>query len=160
MGTVAGEKTYPEPNAHCDLCAWRKPCDARRRADDHLCLVAGITKVQIAELRRHEIPTTTALAATPLPLTWKPDRGAVQSYERVREQARIQVAGRSGGKALYETLAPQPELGLARLPTPSPGDVFLDFEGDPFVEEGGLEYLFGYAYAEENGPDSTAASGL
>ena len=116
---LAGKKTLSRAQAALRHLRWRQPCDARRRADDHLCLVAGITKVQIAELRRHEIPTTTALAATSLPLTWKPDRGAVHSYERVREQARIQVRSRAG-KALYETLAPQPELGLARLPSPPP----------------------------------------
>ena len=32
------------------------------------------------------------------------------------------------------------------LPEPSPGDVFFDLEGDPFVGEHGIEYLFGYAY--------------
>src|SRR5439155_22127824 len=33
-------------------------------------------------------------------------------------------------------------------------DVFLDFEGDPFVGrsgEGGLEYLLGYAYRDDEG---------
>ena len=34
--------------------------------------------------------------------------------------------------------------GLAALPEPSPGDLFLDLEGDPYVD-GGLEYLFGVA---------------
>jgi len=153
LDSGAADQTYPEPNAHCDLCPWRTQCDVRRRADDHLCLVAGITKVQIGELRQREIPTTTALATTPLPLPWKPERGAAHSYERIREQARIQVEGRKAGKTLYETLAPQPELGLARLPLPSPGDIFLDLEGDPFVDEGGLEYLFGYVYADEDGAD-------
>jgi len=151
MGSGTPENTYPEPNPHCDLCPWRTPCDLRRRADDHLCLVAGITKVQVGELRRRGIPTTSALAGTPLPLTWKPERGAVHSYERIREQARIQVEGRKAGKTLYETLTLEPKLGLARLPPPSPGDMFLDLEGDPFVEDGGLEYLFGYIYTEEDG---------
>jgi uncharacterized protein len=35
------------------------------------------------------------------------------------------------------------------LPEPSPGDVFLDFEGDPYVGEGGLEYLLGYAVLQD-----------
>ena len=35
------------------------------------------------------------------------------------------------------------EKGLLRLPEPSPGDVFLDLEGDSFAAEGGREYLFG-----------------
>ena len=30
--------------------------------------------------------------------------------------------------------------GLAALPSPSPGDLFLDFEGDPFAFDQGLEY--------------------
>src|SRR4029077_17421153 len=104
LGSELGENTYPEPNEHCPVCAWRTPGAARRRADDHLCLVAGITKVQIGELRRRDIETTGALAVTPLPLTWKPERGAAHSYERVREQARIQVEGRVAGKTLYEAL--------------------------------------------------------
>lgn len=53
----AAEQTYPEPNEHCELCRWRTRCDARRRADDHLCLVAGISKLQISELKRREIGT-------------------------------------------------------------------------------------------------------
>jgi predicted RecB family nuclease len=151
LADAAQHTTYPEPNEHCELCAWRKPCAARRRADDHLCLVAGISKLQIGELNRRTIETTTALARMPIPVTWKPDRGSAQTYERVREQARIQVQGRAAGKTLYETLVVVPELGLTRLPTPSAGDIFLDFEGDPFVEEGGLEYLFGYVTIEEGG---------
>ncbi len=138
--------TYPEPNEHCDLCAWRSPCDKHRRRDDHLCLVAGISKMQRSELDRREIDTVTALAQVPIPLRWKPERGAAPPYERVREQARIQVAGRTAGRVLYETLALRPELGLSRLPEPSPGDVFFDLEGDPFVADGGIEYLFGFSF--------------
>ncbi|HEX6316838.1 MAG TPA: TM0106 family RecB-like putative nuclease, partial [Gemmatimonadaceae bacterium] len=33
---------YPEPVAHCDICAWWTACDEKRRADDHLSLVAGL----------------------------------------------------------------------------------------------------------------------
>jgi uncharacterized protein len=141
----AGE-TYPEPNAHCELCAWRVPCDARRRTDDHLCLVANITKVQINELRGHGVSTLAGLAQEPLPLAWKPDRGSASSYDRIREQARIQLQGRVEQRPVFETLPIVAELGLAALPAPSSADVFFDFEGDPFVPDGGLEYLFGYAF--------------
>src|SRR5262249_8443472 len=84
-------ESYPDPNPHCDVCRWRVHCEEKRRSDDHLCLVAGISKLQIGELKRHDITTTTDLASVPLPLPWKPDRGAVQSYEKIREQARIQM---------------------------------------------------------------------
>lgn len=139
-----GIGTYPEPNEHCEICRWRVPCDARRRRDDHLCLVAGIRTVQIDELRRHDVDTAAALARLSLPLPWKPARGAAQSYERTREQARIQVEARAANRPIYETLPQAAGLGLSRLPAPSEGDVFLDLEGDPFVDDGGLEYLFGH----------------
>jgi predicted RecB family nuclease len=34
--------TYPEPNAHCEICRWRFTCEQKRHDDDHLSLVAGI----------------------------------------------------------------------------------------------------------------------
>lgn len=37
------------------------------------------------------------------------------------------------------------EKGLAALPAPSSGDLFLDLEGDPYALETGLEYLIGIA---------------
>lgn len=49
---------------------------------------------------------------------------------------------------MYELLDFDPEHGLSRLPEPSRGDVFLDFESDPFVEPGGLEYLLGFLTTE------------
>ena len=134
---------YPDPKPYCEICRWRLRCDAQRRADDHLSLVAGISKLQIGELDKHGIDTVAALAAMPLPLHWKPDRGAAQTYERAREQARLQVEARTKGEPVYETLPPEPGFGLARLPEPSPGDLFLDLEADPYVGEAGLEFLFG-----------------
>jgi predicted RecB family nuclease len=146
-----GDASYPESVEHCDICRWQRRCDAKRHADDHLSLVSGITKVQAGELARHGVNTLTALAGVPLPLPWKPDRGAVASYERIQEQARIQAAGRVAGQTLFEALSIEPGFGLCRLPAPSTGDVFFDLEGDPFVGEGGQEYLFGYVYADDEG---------
>jgi hypothetical protein len=34
-------------------------------------------------------------------------------------------------------------MGLASLPLPSSGDLFLDFESYPFAFDQGLEYLIG-----------------
>src|ERR1700739_3336369 len=72
--------TYPDPNEHCETCGWRKECDQRRRDDDYLCLVAGISKLQINELQEHGTSTMAALAAMALPLDWKPDGGSAGSY--------------------------------------------------------------------------------
>ena len=147
----AAEETYPDPKAHCDICRWREACDKRRRDDDHLCLVAGISKLQINELKQRGIATVQGLAGMPLPLNWKPDRGSAESYGRIREQARIQVEARQTGEGKFELLPVENGFGLTRLPDPSVGDIFLDLEGDPFVGEHGLEYLFGYLFTGEDG---------
>lgn len=146
-----GKEIYPDPKPHCDICRWQHRCDQRRRADDHLSLVAGISKIQIDELKRQGAETTADLAVMPLPLGWKPARGATYSYERIREQARIQVEGRTASATVYELLPVVPGFGLASLPAPSSGDIFFDLEGDPFAGEGGLEYLFGYSFTDSDG---------
>ena len=151
------DEGYPDPNPHCDVCRWRRHCDDKRHADDHLSLVAGISKVQIGELGKHDVTSTASLAVLPIPLRWKPERGAAQSYERVREQARLQVEGRVQGKIIHECLPIAPGFGLSLLPPPSDGDIFLDFEGDPFVSGGGREFLFGYMAADAAGKLSYTA---
>ena len=142
---------YPDPKPFCDVCRWQERCDAKRRADDHLSLVAGISKIQIAELGEHAVTSCASLAAMPIPLTFKPGRGSASALERVREQARIQIEGKAAGDVRYERLEAVPGFGLAKLYEPSQGDIFLDFEGDPFVGDGGLEYLFGYSFRGEDG---------
>jgi uncharacterized protein len=143
--------TYPEPVSHCEICRWWPVCDGKRRKDDHLSLVAGISRLQTRELQSRHLDTLAALAVEPLPLAWKPSRGAAETYTRVREQARVQLDGRKGGRALYELLPQQPGFGLERLPGPSSGDLFFDLEGDPFVGRTGREYLFGWATEERPG---------
>jgi len=151
MAGPAADETYPDPIAHCDICHWREECNKRRRDDDHLCLVAGISKLQINELKGRGIATVQGLAGMPLPLDWKPNRGSADTFVRIREQARIVVEARAAGTGRFELLPVQNGFGFTRLPEPSDGDVFLDLEGDPFVGEHGLEYLFGYLFKDEYG---------
>lgn len=147
----ADSESYPDPVTQCDICRWRWTCDQRRREDDHPCLVAGITKLQINELAQRGITTTAALATMTLPLEWKPERGSVQTYARIREQARVQVQARETGAAVYELQPFEHGFGLSRLPEPNAGDIFLDLEGDAFVGEAGLEYLIGYQFNNDGG---------
>src|SRR5207253_4005461 len=133
----------PEPVNHCDVCRWWKECDRKRRGDDHLCFVAGASKLQRKELTIHGVPTLEALATLPLPIPFDPSRGAREGYTRIREQARIQLEARTEGQMKFESLPNEPGAGLFLLPSPSIGDIFLDFEGDPFVRAGGLEFRSG-----------------
>ena len=141
--------TYPEPVEHCDVCRWAAVCAQRRRDDDHLSLVAGITSRQRAALATREIDMVVRLANAPLPFNPPLDGTSAASIERVREQARIQVTGRDLAKPIYELLLPaagdpiERERGLAMLPAPDEGDLFLDLEGDPYAFDDGVDYLFG-----------------
>ena len=53
----AGADTYPEPVEHCNVCRWFKECEAQRRADDHLSLVAGIRTQQREQLKEWKVET-------------------------------------------------------------------------------------------------------
>jgi predicted RecB family nuclease len=154
---VIGGDNYPEPVEHCDVCRWWSECDRRRRADDHLSLVAGISRLQRRELQAAAVVTLAELGQMPLPLSFKPRRGAVETYVRVREQARVQLAGRTQGQPVHELLAVVEGQGLARLPEPSAGDIFLDLEGDPFARDGGREYLFGLVVVRTDGEVTSLA---
>ena len=140
---------YPEPVEHCEICRWWGTCADRRRADDHLSLVAGITRMQRRELESRSVSTMSAFAELEFPMDPRPKRGSVESYERAGLQARLQVASRGKEIPDHELLEPiEPERGFCRLPEPTPGDLFLDLEGDPFAAEGGREYLFGFYTAD------------
>jgi uncharacterized protein len=139
---------YPDRVAHCRRCEWLERCDAQRAADDHLSLVAGMRWTQIPRLRSAGVTTLAGLARL-APGTEVP-RMHPDTVERLAAQARLQVEGRATGVHRYELLPPRPGAGLTLLPPPSPGDLFFDMEGDPFAEGGGgLEYLFGVAFAED-----------
>jgi uncharacterized protein len=141
---------YPEPVEHCDICDWSSVCDARRRGDDHLSLVAGISRNQRKALGEHNVETVAQLGKLPLTANPKIERIGDAALLRIREQARIQVKGRDEQQIVYELIElVEPERGLAALPVPSPGDLFLDLEADPYAFDQGLEFLFGLVSAPQ-----------
>jgi predicted RecB family nuclease len=137
-------RTYPEPVEHCDVCPWFSVCDARWRTDDNLALVAGITRSQRKHLCEHGVTSGVGLAELGLPVTPKIQKIGEAALLRIHEQARLQVEGRERGQTIYELLEPpEADRGLCILPPPSPGDLFLDLEANPYVLDNGLEYLIG-----------------
>jgi predicted RecB family nuclease len=148
---IAEDETYPEPVEHCNVCRWFKECDGRRRADDHLSLVAGIRRQQRDQCEEWNAGTMAKLAVLPIPLKERPAHGSKSGYERVREQARVQVEGRTEKKLKHEQLAVAEGMGFCRLPEPAAEDMFVDLEGDPFVGDAGLQYLFGFAVKGADG---------
>jgi predicted RecB family nuclease len=143
--------TYPERVAQCDICRWWKHCDTKRHDDDHLSLVAGIRSMHIGELTRQQINTLEKFAKERQPLPAKPERGNIESYQSIHEQAKVQWEGRTKKQHVYRLLDAEVLRGLSRLPEPNAGDIYFDIEGDPFYDKGGLEYLLGFSFKNESG---------
>lgn len=151
----APRDTYPEPAELCRVCTWFPVCDKQRHVDNHLSLVAGITRNQRKQLVARNIETLEALATLRLPIEPKIERIGEAALARIHGQALVQQNGRKEGRLIYKVIEPiQEEKGFAALPTPSFGDVFLDFEGDEYAFGSGVEYLIGtLGLTDDHGKD-------
>src|SRR5215207_6160136 len=121
---------YPYPVEHCAYCDWWARCRDRRRADDHLSLVASITRAQAIKLEAAGVRRVTELADVPAGVSL-PGISA-PALAALRQQAWLQVESRDSEVPLHERLPGAPGRGFARLPPPSAGDVCFDIEGDPY----------------------------
>ena len=119
---------------------------------DHLLQVANILRGQIKKLNQADIRTMKQLADTNMenikginPLV----------FQRLKAQASIQIASAGKSTPKFKIIKPDDgeRSGLALLPPQSHLDVFFDIEGDPF-DEGGLEYLWGNTYLNDQGERS------
>jgi predicted RecB family nuclease len=138
---LAIDQSAGSPCGHCLYCRWATHCSAGWEAEDHLSIVAGLSRGHIEALRDAGVADLVALASM------APGQAVAgiqpETLERLRNQARLQADQRATGVRSYETLDAEPGRGLARLPHPDAGDLFFDMEGDPLFD-GGLEYLFGF----------------
>ena len=91
MAGPPSASTYPDPVAHCGVCRWWAECDARRHADDALCLVAGLRPLHTVELVRQGITTLGQYAREPKPLRETPQRGTPETFARAHGQAQVQL---------------------------------------------------------------------
>jgi predicted RecB family nuclease len=141
--------TEPYPVDHCSICDFKPVCDGWWDSVDHLSRVAGLYRTQIEKLAAAGITTLAQLGrapAEPAPPGLNPD-----TWAKLREQAELQLHRRETGEDVYRLLQPQPESGFSLLPDPSPGDLFFDFEGNPFWDaSGSLEYLWGILDVDGN----------
>src|SRR5947207_11756306 len=84
-------ETYPEPVEHCRICDWSTVCDAQWRKDDHLSLVANITRNQRQALAEYGADTVAGLARLPAPPDPKVEGIKDQAFANIHQQARLQV---------------------------------------------------------------------
>jgi predicted RecB family nuclease len=142
--------TYPYPVEHCGLCEFLPRCKSQWEHDDHLTLVAGVSRLQHDRLIAAGIRTMDALG-TAAPET-RVSKIRPDTFAKLRHQAELQLHRCHTGEHRVDLLPQEPERGFALLPEPSPGDVWLDLEGHPWFETArGLEYLFGWIELDEVG---------
>ncbi len=144
------EGSRPEPCSACSLCGWREVCAAQWEREDHLHQVAGIQSSQISKLRAAGIETVAALGA--LPADTSIPKLAPRTFERLRAQAALQLARRTGDPQV-ELLPFEAGRGFSRMPEPNAHDLFFDLEGDPLYPDG-LEYLWGVHFRDAAGETS------
>ena len=134
--------TEPYPVDHCRICDFKPVCDAYWDAVDHLSRVAGLSRRQIPKLAAAGITTLAELGRAPEEPA--PAGIGADTWEKLHDQAELQLRRRETDSIGLILLKPQPEAGFALLPDRSEGDLFFDFEGNPFWDkDGSLEYLWG-----------------
>ena len=147
-------ESVPDPVSHCDICRWSVRCRDQWRQSDDLALIANLDARHRLRLRDAGVTTRSDLAGISDAEVDVVEGIGQHPLRRAREQAEIQVRGERIGQVISDRLEPPTDRdgmplrdhGLLMLPEPSPGDLFVDFEGDPFFESDqsdGIEYLFG-----------------
>ena len=162
LALTAAHRAQPHPVAwqqeginHCGLCDY---CSQQVAEHQDLLLVNGMTGSQRRKLMARGISTVQGLAAMPA-------EEASGPLVRLRDQARMQLGlERVDGTAVAGKYPGAREVSfkvlpvVSKLPAPSPGDIFFDFEGDPLwqdpvTDKWGIEYLFGSIEALPTGVD-------
>lgn len=138
----------PDPEQFTRWGKWSDHAETVLQARDYLGQVANIRQTQIEKLKAVGINTLSALATSQIE---KVPQLSASIYARLKQQAVMQLASKNSGKTAYQIIVnPDQNIGLAALPPHSNLDVFFDIEGFPLLD-GGLEYLWGNTYFDEQG---------
>jgi len=141
--------SMPDPADSKSWGCWSDYAEKLLIERDHLFQIANITQGQIKKLNKANIQTMQQLIDT----NHRYVSGInLSTYYRLKAQATIQKQSIGHDKPLHQIIVPttpNEKSGLSLLPPHSSADIFFDIEGYP-LEEGGLEYLWGCTYFDEN----------
>jgi len=148
------ESTRPQPCESCEYCEFQGHCEQQWREEDSLAFVANSREVERDALERAGVRTVVELSQRAGSVADLRD----EKLERLTRQAALQVASRDEPHRppFFELIAASEDPvyghGFELMPAPDDGDVFFDFEGDPFwTAENDLMFLAGLYYRGNDG---------
>ncbi|MGH3733202.1 MAG: TM0106 family RecB-like putative nuclease [Acidimicrobiales bacterium] len=150
---VSSLNTRPRLCESCEYCEFQEHCKSEWRAEDALAFVANSRESERNILEAAGVITIAQLAARTEAVADLRE----EKRQRLTRQASLQVTSRNEpGPPAFELIEvtedPVYGHGLELLPEPDPGDVFFDFEGDPFwTPQHDLMFLAGLLYRNEGG---------
>ena len=146
--------TRPRPCDSCEYCEFSGHCERQWREQDSLAFVANTRQSERDALEEAGVRTVVELSRRRDSVATLRD----EKLTRLTRQAALQVASREAPDAppAFEVIAvsedPVYGHGFELLPAPDDGDVFFDFEGDPFWSaEHDLMFLAGLYYRDDAG---------
>ncbi len=138
----------------CEYCEYYTHCESQWRREDSLTFVANSRAEERERLEAAGVRTMVALSKRREPV----ERLHDEKLARLVRQADLQIASRAHPDAppLFELIAPSEDpiygRGFELMPEPDDGDVFFDFEGDPFwTPQSELMFLAGLYYTADDG---------
>jgi uncharacterized protein len=147
-------ETRPRLCESCEYCEFQGHCEAQWRAEDALAFVANSRENEREALEECGVTTVALLARRAEPVADLRE----EKRRRLTAQAALQVESRNdrGVPPAFEfiELSEDPVYGhgFEFMPQPDQGDIFFDFEGDPFwTPEHDLMFLAGLFYRDESG---------
>src|SRR6056300_1435848 len=143
------DKIKPEKCSFCQICSWKEECEKIWIKEDNLNQIGGLTKIHLKKLLELKIDTATKLSKQDPKKNIKGFKPEI-SYKLIT-QARLQKEYEKTQVPIFE---PNPiningVKGFNLLPEPSVCDLYFDIESvEDHIFPGGLEYLFGIYYIE------------
>lgn len=135
------------PGLSREFGRWTNYAEKLLEDSDHLSVVANITRGQIKKFEEAGVSTATKLSESDI---YRIPGMAAEVLERLKTQAKLQIASKGVAEPLYQVREIDPSsgrLGLLMLPPASNNDVYFDIEGFPLADNG-LEYLLGVVHLD------------
>ena len=145
------DKTKPEKCSFCQICSWQNECEKTWIKEDNLNQVGGLNKTHLKKLLDLKIDNATKLSELDSNKTIKGLKK--ETSFKLITQAKLQKEFEKTNKPTFinNPYNLKSLKGFNSLPEPSACDLYFDIESvEDHVYPGGLEYLFGIYYVEDN----------